>query len=134
MGGGPRLAAEPRIAHYVPEIPPRSCGTERDEPSTSMIGSPSILVIMLTPRASIRYTSFMGSSVQLPPPGFDDLSVDEQLEYVEALWDRIAEHPERVPVPDWHRQVIRERLAADSPSRPWDDVRREIEEKLGVRR
>lgn len=74
----------------------------------------------------------MANSVQLPPPGFDDLSVDEQLEYLEALWDRVAAHPERVPVPDWHRQLIKERLAADSPSRPWSEVRRDIEEKLAL--
>ena len=76
----------------------------------------------------------MGNSVQLPPPGFDDLSVEEQLEYVEALWNRIAESPERVPVPDWHRRVIKERLAAGSPSRPWDEVRRDVEQKLGLQK
>jgi hypothetical protein len=70
----------------------------------------------------------MANSVQLPPPGFDDLTVEEQLEYLEALWDRVAAHPERVPVPDWHRRLIKERLASDSPSRPWSDVRRDIEE------
>ena len=76
----------------------------------------------------------MASSVQLPPPGFDDLSVDEQLGYLEALWDRIAAHPDRVPVPDWHRRTIKERLQADSPSRPWDEVRSDIEKKLGLNR
>lgn len=73
----------------------------------------------------------MANSVQLPPPGFDELSVEEQLEYLDALWDRIAAHPERVPTPDWHRQLIKERLASGSPSRPWSEVRRAIEEKLG---
>jgi hypothetical protein len=25
-----------------------------------------------------------------PPQGFDDLSVDEQIDFVQSLWDRIA--------------------------------------------
>ena len=48
----------------------------------------------------------------VPPPGFEDLSPDEKLEYIQALWDHFSEHPEEVPVPDWHRQVVAERLAA----------------------
>ncbi len=72
--------------------------------------------------------------VELPPPGFDDLSVEEQIEYVQALWDHIAARPEQVPVPDWHRRIIKERLESTSGSRPWPEVRRDIEEKLGLKR
>ncbi|MEK7762586.1 MAG: addiction module protein [Nitrospirota bacterium] len=68
------------------------------------------------------------------PPGFDDLSIDEQIDFVQSLWDRIAETSEQVPVPEWHREIIRERLAAyhASPSagRLWTDVRTDIERKL----
>ena len=63
----------------------------------------------------------------LPSPGFDELTPDEKLEYLQALWDHFAEHPEEVPVPDWHRQVIAERLAAyrrgEATTRPWSEVR-----------
>lgn len=66
----------------------------------------------------------------LPPPGFDELSPDEKLAYIQALWDRFSEHPEDVPVPDWHRQVIAERLAAyrsgEMTSRLWSVVREEL--------
>ena len=48
--------------------------------------------------------------VPLPPPGFDDLSVDEKLDYLQSLWDRITATPETIPVPDWHRRIIDERL------------------------
>jgi putative addiction module component (TIGR02574 family) len=54
----------------------------------------------------------MRDAPPLPPPGFDDLSVEEQIEYVSSLWDRIASQPEAVPVPDWHWKIIEERLAA----------------------
>ena len=59
----------------------------------------------------------------VPPAGFEDLSPDEKLDYIQALWDHFSEHPEDVPVPDWHREVVAERLAAhrrgEITSRPW---------------
>ena len=76
----------------------------------------------------------MSKMVPIPPPGFDDLSIDEQIDLVQSLWDRIAATAEQVPVPEWHREIIRERLAAyhASPSagRLWTDVRPDIERKL----
>jgi putative addiction module component (TIGR02574 family) len=53
---------------------------------------------------------------------------------VQSLWDKIAAAPEQVPVPEWHRQIIRERLEAyhanPTAGRPWTDVRTDIERKL----
>ena len=72
--------------------------------------------------------------VPIPPPGFDDLSVDEQIDFLQSLWDRIAATSEQVPVPEWHRQIIRERLVAynanPSAGRLWTDVHTHIERKL----
>jgi hypothetical protein len=45
-------------------------------------------------------TTDMANSVPLPPPGFDQLSVDEQIDYVQSLWDRIAASSDQVPVPN----------------------------------
>lgn len=79
----------------------------------------------------------MSKKVSTPPPGFDDLPVDEQIEFVQSLWDRIAAMPEEIPIPDWHRRIIRERLEAyhaqPSAGRLWTDVRTDIERKLGDR-
>lgn len=70
----------------------------------------------------------------LPPPGFDDLSGAEKLDYLQALWDRIAAHPDEVPVPDWHRELIEERLAEHRAGpddvTPWEEVREAVREKL----
>jgi putative addiction module component (TIGR02574 family) len=70
-------------------------------------------------------------SVALPPPGFDDLSVDEKIDYLQSLWDRIAATPETIPVPDWHRDVIDERLKdlEDNPGAgdSWEVVRDDSE-------
>ena len=69
-----------------------------------------------------------------PPPGFDDLPVDKQIDYVQSLWDRIAASPERVAVPEWHRRIIRDRLesykANPTAGRQWEEARRDIEQKL----
>ena len=65
---------------------------------------------------------------------FDGLTVDERIDVVQSLWDRIAVTPEQVPVPEWHRRIIRERLesyrADPTAGRPWVDVRTEIEARL----
>jgi len=72
----------------------------------------------------------MGDTIPIPPPGFDDLPVEEKVLYVEALWDRISAAPEKVGVPDWHRQLLSERLAeyrGDSKAgRPWREVRDQL--------
>jgi len=49
-------------------------------------------------------------AVPLPPPGFDDLPVEQKIDYLQSLWERITATPATVPVPDWHVDVVRERL------------------------
>ncbi len=46
-----------------------------------------------------------------PPSGFDELSPGEKVDYVQSLWDCIAATEDRVPLPDWHKEIIRQRLA-----------------------
>ena len=80
----------------------------------------------------------MLSKVSNPPAGFDELSVEEKLDYVASLWDRIAARPETVPVPDWHLEVIEQRtrggLAGAQSGRSWDEFREELRTKLRQRR
>ncbi len=70
----------------------------------------------------------------MPPPGFDELSPAEKLDYVQSLWDRVAADPEQVPVAEWHREIAAERLAAHraglGSSRPWEDVREDLLKRL----
>src|SRR3972149_6258507 len=59
----------------------------------------------------------------LPEPvGFSGLSKAEQIRYLQALWDRIAERPGEIPVPESHIALAEERLSGDrpdpSPTRP----------------
>jgi putative addiction module component (TIGR02574 family) len=76
----------------------------------------------------------MASVPFTPPPGFDDLSVEEKLDYLQALWGRIVSRPEQVPVPDWHRQILSERIATyragKGSTRPWSEFREELRSLL----
>ena len=59
-----------------------------------------------------------------------NLSAQERIELVVELWDSLA--PAEIPVPDWQRDLIRDRLAAlddvlpEERSVPWDVVRKRI--------
>lgn len=72
----------------------------------------------------------MSQALPIPPPGFDTLSVEEQIDYVQSLWDHIAARPETVPVPEWHREVIAERLAAyeanPQEGKSWEEFEAEL--------
>lgn len=76
----------------------------------------------------------MNRSLPIPPPGFDELPTDEKVRYIETLWDRIATTPDQVPVPDWHRQLVRDRLAEHrkdpDAGRSWREVREGLLQEL----
>lgn len=80
-----------------------------------------------------RYTGGMAQA-KVPPPGFEELSADEKLDYVQELWEHVSAHPDEVPVPDWHREVVAQRLAAyrrgETTSRSWSDIRDELLTRL----
>jgi len=81
-----------------------------------------------------RYSSVVANALPLPPPGFDDLSPEDQVRYVGSLWDRIVADQDRLPISDAQRTLLRDRLAAHradpGAARPWSEVRREIEAAL----
>lgn len=83
---------------------------------------------------ALHRTSNMPKPVAIPPPGFDELSVEEQIDYVQSLWERIAATPDQVPVPDWHREVLDERVkdyaANPDAGESWDVVRERLRDKL----
>jgi putative addiction module component (TIGR02574 family) len=58
------------------------------------------------------------------------LSVEEKLALISALWDSLAEHPERIPVPDWQLKELERRIEAQhtnpQPGQTWAEVKREI--------
>jgi len=90
-------------------------------------------------RQIIVYDIFKGGDslptrLPMPPPGFDDLPISDKLAYVQLLWERIALEAEQLSVPDWHKQVLRERLrgqeATEEGSLDWDFIRNRVKEEL----
>jgi putative addiction module component (TIGR02574 family) len=79
----------------------------------------------------------MSQTLLIPPPGFDTVSVEEQIDYVQALWDHIAARPEAIPVPDWHREILAERLGAydanTDEGKTWDDFEDELTREIQCR-
>ena len=76
----------------------------------------------------------MSSKVPMPHPGFDELSTDDQIEYLNELWDRITADPEKVSVPDWHMEIVRERLERYGNDRTgwitWEELEKKLREEL----
>ena len=40
----------------------------------------------------------------------ESLTVNERLALVEQIWSSIQENPDRIPSPDWHGELLEERL------------------------
>jgi len=58
------------------------------------------------------------------------LPVDERLRLVEEIGDSLAAEPSSVPLPDWHRTELDQRLdrykADQDAVEPWDEVRADL--------
>ena len=72
-------------------------------------------------------------SIQLP---LSQMTLADKLELMESLWNDLSQHPENLPSPNWHREVLseRKRLADDGILQflDWDsainDLRKELRE------
>jgi putative addiction module component (TIGR02574 family) len=41
------------------------------------------------------------------------LPVEDRLALASAIWDSLAAEPANLPVPNWHREIVEQRLADD---------------------
>jgi putative addiction module component (TIGR02574 family) len=61
---------------------------------------------------------------------FDGLTFPQKLQLVEDLWDRIAESPASIPVPDWQKEELDRReqsqMANPVAGIAWEEVKRQI--------
>ncbi|MBC7943867.1 MAG: addiction module protein [Burkholderiales bacterium] len=59
------------------------------------------------------------------------LPIPDRLSVIEDIWDSIDHDSADLQVPQWHREVLRKRLAAFRANpvegKPWPEVRRRIE-------
>lgn len=71
----------------------------------------------------------MTASIRIPPE-FDDAPKEQRIAFVQELWDRIAQEPERGPIPPEHQQLLEERLneyrVNPKPGRSWSEVREQL--------
>ncbi len=69
-----------------------------------------------------------------PAIEIEKLGVDERLDLIEALWESLAGDPSQIPVPDYHKAVLDERLdeidAGDDAGIPWDEVLERVRKRL----
>lgn len=49
--------------------------------------------------------------MMLSPSTVERMSVRERLDAIELLWRSLAASPEQIPSPEWHGQVVAERLS-----------------------
>ena len=80
----------------------------------------------------------MAKVVSIPPPGFEDLTPDQKVEYVQDLWDYVVADASKVPIPDWHRGILDERLteyqAVSNEGEAWPRVRDRLLRDLAERK
>ncbi len=57
-----------------------------------------------------------------------EMPVDERIQLVEDIWNSIADLPESVAVPEWHKAELEKRLDAyhanPAEGSPWSEVKR----------
>jgi len=60
----------------------------------------------------------------------DSMTTSDKLSAIEQLWDDLAAHPESVPSPEWHGEVLAARSASlDAGSSGFSDLN-EVKERL----
>lgn len=73
----------------------------------------------------------MSSASDIP---IDALTVPEKLVLMERLWADLSRRPADVSSPDWHGDVLAERLAAVRDGKTtfvdWDDAKKRMRERL----
>jgi len=64
---------------------------------------------------------------------FRELTPREKVQYIAALWDRVVDKQDDLPLSSWQRELAHARLTArqvDTATLAWSQVRSELESKL----
>lgn len=63
-----------------------------------------------------------------------EMTIEEKLQTMESIWDDLCAHPESLPSPTWHGDVLAGREAAvergDEQFEAWETVRSNIEKNI----
>ena len=64
------------------------------------------------------------------PLAIDQMTIEEKLQTMEALWDDLCQHEEMLPVHDWQKDLLddRERLLkkGDAQFLDWEEAKKRI--------
>ncbi len=67
---------------------------------------------------------------KISPSDIAEMPIDQRIQLVEDIWDSIADLPEAVQVPEWHKEELEKRLDAyhanPSEGSPWGEVKKRI--------
>jgi putative addiction module component (TIGR02574 family) len=62
------------------------------------------------------------------------MSLPQKLELMEALWDNLCREPEKVPSPDWHKEVLEERrhrlASGEEMVSDWEAAKADIRRRI----
>jgi len=53
----------------------------------------------------------------------DKMSLAEKLEAMEAIWADLSQTPSQVPIPDWHREVLKTLRESPATWLDWEQVK-----------
>ena len=71
-------------------------------------------------------------SQPLPDIDIQHLNPAQKLDLITALWDSLPDTLDSIPIPEWHRHELEQRIAsADTipdESIPWEQVRKRLRE------
>jgi len=63
-----------------------------------------------------------------------EMTVEEKLQLMEALWDDLCQHADQLPPPAWHAETLAEREAAigrgEADFEDWEAAKRRIEKDI----
>jgi Putative addiction module component len=65
----------------------------------------------------------------------DQMSTEEKLAALEAIWGDLSRNEQQLPVPDWHKQVLDQRQRqidrGEATFIDWEEAKRRIRERTG---
>jgi hypothetical protein len=65
----------------------------------------------------------------------DQMSTEEKLAALEAIWSDLSRNEQELPVPDWHKRVLDQRQREIDRSEAtfidWEEAKRRIRERTG---
>jgi putative addiction module component (TIGR02574 family) len=66
----------------------------------------------------------------IPASDIAELPIDQRIQLVEDIWDSIAELPESVSIPEWHKLELEKRLDAYHANPDEESLWHEVKKRI----